>query len=91
MKSWWVKFTDGTAAGCSGESDYDAKIIAEKLTGKTVSGEKFEPDIKPLPYPCRDMIWQYEHPAHGKTPPFCYSPAKCAGRTACPTKPSCCD
>lgn len=90
MNSWWLEFADGSFAGCDGESAYDAKAIAEYLSGKTVAGGSYR-DIKAwqLPYPCRDMIWQYEHPVVGKCPPFCSTPAKCAGRSACPKKYAC--
>lgn len=34
MKGFWITFTDGSHGYCEGESDYDAKIIAEKISGK---------------------------------------------------------
>jgi len=90
MKTFWLKFTDGTSQSCQGESEYHAKLIAEKLTGKTVDGGKYQ-DIsaKPLPYPSEGCIWLFDDPCHGKTPAFCYAPEQCAGRTACPQNYSC--
>ena len=90
MKSFWLEFTDGSKACCEGASDYDAKIIAEKVTGKKVKGGDFK-DIaaKELPYPATPVIWQLDHPAHGKCPTFCYSPNTCAGRSSCPKDYAC--
>lgn len=96
MQSYWLKFTDGTTACCQGQGLYDAKRIAEHLTGKTVSGGQYEssdPPIegKPLPYPAEPSIWKFEHPVVGKTPSFCFRPAQCAGRTSCPQSRACDD
>lgn len=90
MKTYWLTFTDGTEQSCQGESEYDAKLIAEKLTGKTVAGGKYQ-DIaaKPLPYPSTGCIWRFEHPVYGATPSFCHVGKGCAGRTACPQNYSC--
>ncbi len=89
MHAYWLKFTDGTHACCQGESAYDAKIIAEKVTGKTVAGEQFKPDAQSLPYPASPSVWRYEHPVHGITPDFCLHGDKCAGKTSCPRSYSC--
>ena len=83
MKSWWITFDDGTKGCCSGESDYDAKIIAEHVAGKKVK------DCKSLPYPADPTIWQYDHPKNGKCPHFCHSPNQCAGNGSCPQSYSC--
>lgn len=90
MKAWWLTFTDGTTACCEGESDYDAKTIAEKISGKTVAGGQFR-DIAAvrLPYPASPVIWQLDHPVSGKCPTFCHSPNKCKGETACPQSYAC--
>jgi hypothetical protein len=90
MHNYWLTFTDGTQAHCQGGSEYDAKIIAEHITGKTVAGGKFN-DIaaQPLPYPAEPSVWKFEHPKHGKTPSFCHDPKNCCGRTACPKSYSC--
>lgn len=90
MKTFWLTFTDSTSASCQGLSDYDAKKIAEKLSGKTVAGGEFK-DIaaKPLPYPASGCLWKFDHPLHGKTPDFCYTPKQCAGRTSCPQRHAC--
>jgi hypothetical protein len=90
MQAYWLKFTDGSEACCEGESPYDAKLIAEKLTGKTVAGGKYS-DIaaKTLPYPAEPVIWQLDHPVNGKRPTFCYSPKQCCGRTSCPQRYAC--
>ncbi len=90
MKGFWLKFTDGSHGYCQGESEYDAKTIAEKVSGKVVSGGKYQ-DIaaKPLPYPASPVIWQFDHPVHGKCPTFCYQPNRCQGRTCCGQNPAC--
>lgn len=83
MKTFWLTFIDGTEASCQGESEYDSKLIAEKLTGKKVTA------TKPLPYPSHGCIWIFDHPVYGKTPEFCFTGKKCAGKTACPSNYSC--
>jgi hypothetical protein len=90
MHGYWITFTDGSTGYCQGETNYDAKSIAEKLTGKTVGGGPYKDfTIKPLPYPAKPVIWQFDHPVTGKCPPFCFSPVQCAGKTSCP-KPYAC-
>lgn len=90
MQSYWLTFTDGTKGCCQGQSEYDAKVIAEKITGKTVAGGKFNDiEAKVLPYPAEPIIWQFDHPVSGKCPPFCFEPNKCAGKTSCPRARSC--
>jgi hypothetical protein len=92
MNNYWLTFTDGTQVHCQGESAYDARRIAEKVTGKTVAGAKTtwdEGDVKPLPYPAEPSVWKLEHPVYGKTPSFCHAPKQCCGRTACPQPYSC--
>lgn len=90
MKSFWLMFTDGSTGYCQGDSPFDAKQIAEKLTDKKVAGGQYQ-DIaaKPIPYPANPIIWQLDHPCHGKCPAFCYTPEKCAGLTSCPHQPAC--
>lgn len=53
MQGYWLKFTDGSAGYCEGQSAYDAVSIAEKLTGKTaiVGDNKWQPKVDSLPYP----------------------------------------
>lgn len=85
MKGYWITFEDKTAGYCEtpqGSPD-DAWRIAEKLTGKKVT------EAAELPYPATPVIWQFEHPIHGKCPDFCYTPTECKGRTSCP-KPYAC-
>lgn len=90
MQGYWITFTDGSQGYCEGESDYDAKQIAEKVSGKTVGGEQYKNfTMKKLPYPAKPIIWQFDHPVNGKCPPFCYEPKKCQGRTACPQNYAC--
>ena len=91
MNGYWLKFTDGTKGYCQGQSPYDAVQIAEKLTGKQVEcgGNKYNPELKTLPYPAEPVIWQLDHPVRGKTPTFCYSPENCCGNTSCPGRRSC--
>ena len=89
MNGYWITFTDGTSGYCQGQNEYDAKMIAEKLTGKTVPGDRWKPALPTLPYHAEPIIWQLDHPVHGKTPPFCYKPQQCKGNTACPHNPCC--
>lgn len=93
MKSFWIKFSDGTEACCEGESAFDAQAIAKKLTGKEIDGSPnswtVSPNVKQLPYPASPSIWQFDHPVHGKTPHFCHAPKQCCGRTSCPQRYSC--
>lgn len=91
MQGYWIKFTDGTAGYCQGQSPYDAVSIAEKLTSKTavVGANKWQPKIDKLPYPADPVIWQLDHPVAGKCPPFCSTPEQCKGSTACPKNYSC--
>lgn len=90
MKTFWLTFTDGSTGSCGGANEFDAKQIAEKLTGKTVAGGQYQNiAAKPLPYPAVGSIWRFEHPVNGKCPEFCYTPKKCAGKTSCPNNPSC--
>lgn len=90
MNGYWLTFRDGSHGYCQGINEYDAKIIAEKLTGKTVGGGQYR-DIsaKRLPHPANPVIWQLDHPVHGKSPAFCYSPDRCAGNTACQQMRAC--
>lgn len=90
MKGYWITFTDGSSGYCEGVSEFDAKQIAEKLTGKTVGGGPWKDfTMKSLPYPAKPVIWQLDHPVTGKCPDFCHSPKQCAGKTACPQRYSC--
>lgn len=90
MISYWLTFADGSQACCEGESEFDAKRIAENLTGKKVAGGEYR-DIaaKRLPYPASPIVWQFDHPVSGKCPPFCYSPTTCVGRSSCPKSRAC--
>ena len=83
MQAYWITFEDGTTGCCEGFSGADAKAIAKHITGKAV--EKAEI----LPYPGGPIIWQFEHPIHGKVPNFCGSPKTCAGHSACPKSYAC--
>ncbi|KKK86738.1 hypothetical protein LCGC14_2760240 [marine sediment metagenome] len=90
MQSYWLTFTDGSVGCCEGQGEYDAKRIAEHVTGKTVAGGKYS-DIaaEVLPYPANPIIWQFNHPISGVTPTFCHRPETCKGRGACPESRSC--
>lgn len=90
MQGFWLTFTDGSNGYCQGGNEYDAKKIAEKLTGKVVAGGEYK-DIaaKPLPHPATPVIWQLDHPVYGKSPPFCSRPDECAGKTSCPQNYAC--
>lgn len=90
MKGFWITFTDGSQGYCEGSDDYDAKIIAEKISGKKVGGGEYSKfTMKSLPYPANPIIWQFDHPVNGKCPPFCFSPRECHGKTACPKNYAC--
>jgi hypothetical protein len=92
MQGFWITFTDGSEGYCEGNTAHDAMKIAEHFTKKTVkvlNGNQWDPDIPRLPYPARPVIWQFEHPVHGKCPPFCYSPKSCKGNTSCPKDYAC--
>lgn len=90
MQGFWITFTDGTQGYCEGGSDYDAKMIAEKFSGKKVGGGEWKDfTMKPLPYPASPIIWQFDHPISGKCPAFCYRPKECAGKRSCPQNRAC--
>jgi len=91
MKSFWLTFTDGSTGCCQGANEYDAKQIAQKLTGKKVKAEgDFDYTyVQQLPYPANPIIWQLDHPVSGKCPAFCYKPRECVGRGSCPQRISC--
>ena len=92
MQAYWITFEDGSTGCCEGQSAYDAKYIATKLTGKKVKddGDKYGPTgAEVLPYPAKPLIWQFEHPVHGKTPDFCWKPEQCKGKSSCPRNPCC--
>jgi len=90
MKTFWLTFTDGSTGSCQGESEFHAKSIAEKLSGKKVAGGEYQNiAAKPLPYPAEGCIWRFDDPVNGQCPTFCHEPRKCAGRTSCPQRYSC--
>jgi len=90
MTAYWLTFTDGSNGCCEGQSEYDAKMIAEKLTGKKVAGGEYDNiSAKRLPYPATPLIWQFDHPVSGKCPPFCNTPGQCQGRGSCPKSYAC--
>lgn len=100
MTAYWITFDDGSSGCCEGEGPYDAIIIAQKISGKKVvlpDGKHLYSDgvaeeiAKPLPYPASPIIWQFNHPVSGLTPPFCHSPKKCVDQGRCPQERSCCD
>ena len=92
MESYWITFEDGSKACCQGQSAYDAKTIAAHVSGKKVkeNGDIYGPTgAEILPYPASPIIWEFDHPAHGKTPHFCYKPEQCKGKRSCPHNPCC--
>lgn len=92
MKGFWVTFTDGSQGYCEGSSEYDAAKIAEHFSGKKVGGGPYQDfTMKTLPYPANPVIWQFDHPIHGKCPTFCFRPKECAGKGSCPQNRSCTD
>lgn len=83
MSSFWINF-DGHKAGCVEADDWqNAKIIAEKETGFSVT------TVEPLPYPAEPRINKVEHPKWGVCPSFCFKPEQCKGNTSCPQRYSC--
>lgn len=90
MNGYWLTFTDASHGYCEGATAFDAKLIAEKLTGKKVAGGQYkEIAAKSLPYPAKPIVWQLDHPVMGKCAAFCYEPERCAGKTSCPQNPAC--
>jgi hypothetical protein len=90
VKGFWITFTDGTSGYCEGGNEFDAAQIAEKISGKKIGGGPYKNfTMKPLPYPAKPVIWQFDHPVNGKCPPFCYKPQQCAGKTSCPQNYAC--
>lgn len=92
MDGYWIKFTDGTRGYCEGQGAFDAVQIAEKVSGKKVDvpeADRWKPKLQRLPYPANPVIWQFDHPVHGKCPPLCSTPAKCVGNTSCPKSYAC--
>jgi len=82
MQGFWITFENGDAGYCDAETAEAATEKASELTGKTAKS------VETLPYPATPIIWQKES-EYGPCPAFCYQPRKCAGRTSCPTRPSC--
>lgn len=92
MRGFWITFTDNSKGYCEGGDEYDAKTIAEKLTGKKVGGGPWKDfTMKSLPYPASPIIWQLDHPVNGKCPAFCFQPDHCAGSTSCSARRACTD
>lgn len=91
MLGYWLTFTDGSKGYCEGQSAFDAVQIAEKITGKSavVGANKYQPEVQTLPYPAHPVIWQLDHPVHGKTPEFCTRPEECCGMAWCTQRVSC--
>jgi len=85
MQAYWVTFSDGSHGSTNGQSDYDAKCIAEHIHGPTVTM------VERLPYLASPVIWQFNHPVNGVCPPFCFQPNVCRGKTDCPNRRSCAD
>lgn len=55
MKNFWLTFTDGTKGFCNGATPFDAKEIAEKMTGKKVAGGSKPADLSASSrYACSD-------------------------------------
>ena len=42
MQTYWLKFDDGSESPCQGQSAYDAVLIAEHISGKSVAGSEFK-------------------------------------------------
>lgn len=83
VSSYWVTFEDGSAGCVQARSNEDVDAVATEATGKEVH------DVKVLPYPAEPRLRVVEHDRYGRSPSFCYRPGECAGRTSCPTNPSC--
>ncbi len=76
MEAWWIIFSDGKTSRCF-EGARDDVLARAQAIGAVAS-------IAVLPYPADPR----EAPM-SQCPSFCYSPAKCAGRTACPKSYAC--
>ncbi len=85
MQSWWLTFS-GHPPGCvEAPTEAEAGAVAAPATGhRPVS-------VRRLPYPAYPRINMHEDPATGVCPSFCRQPEECAGRSACPRRPSCID
>lgn len=77
LSPYWATF-EGKPAGCvEAYSKAEAQSQAEAV-GKVRT-------LDCLPYPAEPRISE----AKSDCPPFCYSPAQCKGRTACPKDYAC--
>jgi len=83
MQSYWLTFEDGKKSCVDADSEYDAEVIGKHLANCGVKA------VRILPYPASPRLHAYIHPVYGKTPSFCCSPEKCAGKTSCPSNRSC--
>ena len=89
MQPYWLRFPDGSEACCEGPSVADAVLIAEKLTGKKVAEDRFGHFAFALPYAAQPIIWQFDHPVHGKAPTLCGMPRECAKTGRCMRELAC--
>lgn len=78
MNYFWVSFNNRESGTIEA-----ADIAAAREAGKPF-GEVTK--VAVIPYPSRPVLVQS---ADNKTPPFCYSPDSCQGRTSCPNSRAC--
>ena len=99
MQAYWVELEDGGSVCTEAQSTYDAALIVEKITERRVKRKPGQDTLWPasgleiacLPYPASPVVWQLDHPVHGKCPTFCFNPDGCKGRSSCPRPIACCD
>lgn len=72
---WWITFAGGRRGTISAASRDEAFVAAGKK-GHVI-------DAQELPYPADPYLEPIP------SPPFCYSPSTCIGRSTCPQHRSC--
>ena len=81
MNPFWLTFTNYKSGCIEAANEDEAKLLAATF------GEVKTCAI--LPYPADPRLHKHVDPKFGVCPSFCWTPASCAGRTACPRNPSC--
>lgn len=83
--AYWI--TGGTKGGC-----VEAQDEAHAIEIARAHGCEGDLVARRLPYPATPRLgpW-WITPGLGPTPAFCWAPSECAGRSACPKRPSCVD
>jgi hypothetical protein len=79
---FWV--TGGGKACC-----VDALTDREAIEIAADHGYPAADTARTLPYPAMPRVGPIRSGEGGPCPAFCYKPRGCAGKTSCPTRPSC--